>query len=158
MSSNQPSSVIPFSSCPQSFPASGSFPVNWLFPSDGQNIGASASASVLPKNIQGWFPLGLTGLTQDLGCTSTPKSSSTIQEGASWRPSEKATSTHWGPQQGKIPNRMLQHLCSTVNKWTFGTSATILMKLFHRTILVRLLKTLIYTKICLVLGINIMSK
>ena len=57
-----PSSVTPFFSCPQSFPASGSFPLSWLFASGGQNIGASASASVLPMNIQGWFPLGLTGL------------------------------------------------------------------------------------------------
>ena len=56
------SSVVPFSSCLQSFPASGSFPVSWLFVSDGQNIGASASASVLIKNIQVWFPVGLTGL------------------------------------------------------------------------------------------------
>jgi len=55
------SSVIPFS-CLQSFPASGSFPVSQLFTSGGQRIGASASASVLPVNIQGWFPLGLTGL------------------------------------------------------------------------------------------------
>ena len=47
------SSVIPFSSCPQSFPASGSFPLSWLFTSNGQSIGASASASVLPMNIQG---------------------------------------------------------------------------------------------------------
>ena len=50
------SSVIPFSSCPQSFPASGSFPVSQPFPSGGQSIGASASASVLPMNIQGLFP------------------------------------------------------------------------------------------------------
>ena len=55
-------SVAPFSSCPQSFPVSGSFPVSWLFTSGGQSIGNSASASVLPKNIQGWFPLELTGL------------------------------------------------------------------------------------------------
>ena len=55
------SSVIPFSSCLQSFPASGSFPVHQLFASGGQTIGASASASVFPMNIQGWFPLGLTG-------------------------------------------------------------------------------------------------
>ena len=54
--------VIPFSSCLQSFPASGSFPTSEFFPSGGQSIGASASASVLPMNIQGWFPLGLTGL------------------------------------------------------------------------------------------------
>ena len=53
----------PFSSCPQSFPASGSFPMIWLITSGNQSIGASASASVLPMNIQGWFPLGLTGLT-----------------------------------------------------------------------------------------------
>ena len=56
------SSVAPFSSCLQSFPASGSLLMSWLFASGGQSIGASASASVLPVNIQGWFPLGLTGL------------------------------------------------------------------------------------------------
>ena len=55
------SSVIPFSSCLQSFPASGSFPMSRLFASGGQSIGVSASASVLPMNIQDWFPLGLTG-------------------------------------------------------------------------------------------------
>ena len=56
------SSVIPFFSCLQSFPASGSFPINQFFTSGGQSIGASASASVLLMNIQNWFPLGLTGL------------------------------------------------------------------------------------------------
>ena len=56
------SSVIPFSSCLQSFPASGSFPVSQLFTSGDQNIGASASPSALPMNIQDWFPLGWTGL------------------------------------------------------------------------------------------------
>ena len=55
------SSVIPFSSCSQSFPASESFPMSQLFTSSGHSIGASASASVLPMNIQGWFPLGFTG-------------------------------------------------------------------------------------------------
>ena len=55
------SSVAPFSSCLQSFPASGSFPVSQFLESGGQSIGASASASVLPMNIKGWFPLGLTG-------------------------------------------------------------------------------------------------
>ena len=50
----------PFSSCPQSSPASGSFPMSWLFTSGGQSVGASAS--VLPMNIQDWFPLGLTVL------------------------------------------------------------------------------------------------
>ena len=56
------SSVVPFSSRPQSFTASGSFPMSRLFESGGQSIGASASASVLPMNIQGWFPSGLIGL------------------------------------------------------------------------------------------------
>ena len=55
------SSVVPFSSCPQSFPASGSFPVIQFFESGGQGFGVSASASVLPMNIQDWFPLGWTG-------------------------------------------------------------------------------------------------
>ena len=52
------SSSVAFFSCPQSFPASGSFPVSWLFTSSGQSIGASAL--ILPMNIQSWFPLGLT--------------------------------------------------------------------------------------------------
>ena len=55
------SSVIPFSFCLQSFPASGSFPMSQFFASAGQSIGISASASVLPMNIQDWFPLGWTG-------------------------------------------------------------------------------------------------
>ena len=55
------SSVIPFSSCPQSFPASGSFQMSQLFASGGQSTGVSASASVLPMNTQDWSPLGLTG-------------------------------------------------------------------------------------------------
>ena len=55
------SSVIPFSSHLQSFPASGSFQMNQFFTSGGQSIGVSASASVLPMNIQDWFPLGRTG-------------------------------------------------------------------------------------------------
>ena len=56
------SSVVPFSSCPQSFPASGSFLLSWLFTSGGQSIGASVSASVLLMTIKDWFPLGLTAL------------------------------------------------------------------------------------------------
>ena len=55
------SSVVPFSSCLQSFPASASFPVSQFFASGGRRIGASASASVLPMDIQDWFPLGWTG-------------------------------------------------------------------------------------------------
>ena len=56
------SSVVPFSSCLQSFPESGAFLVSQFFVSGGQSIGVSTSASVLPMNIQDWFPLGLTGL------------------------------------------------------------------------------------------------
>ena len=56
------SSFVPLPSCLQSFPASGSFPMSQFFASGGQTIGASTSASVLPMNIQDWFPLGLTGL------------------------------------------------------------------------------------------------
>ena len=55
------SSVVPFSSCLQSFPSSGSFPMSQFFASGGQSIGVSAWASVLPMNIQDWFSLGLTG-------------------------------------------------------------------------------------------------
>ena len=55
------SSVVPFSSCPQPLPASGSFPMSQLFTSGGQNIGVSASASILPMNTQDWSPSGWTG-------------------------------------------------------------------------------------------------
>ena len=61
MPSTISSSVIPFSSCPQPLPESGSFPMSQLFQSGGQSIGVSASTSVLPMNIQDWFPLGWTG-------------------------------------------------------------------------------------------------
>ena len=55
------SSVVPFSSCPQSLPASGSFPMSQFFAWGGQNIGVTASTSVLPMNTQDWFPLGWIG-------------------------------------------------------------------------------------------------
>ena len=55
-------SVTPFSYCLQSYQASGTFPMSWIFTSGGQSIGASTSVSVLPMSIQDWFPLGLTGL------------------------------------------------------------------------------------------------
>ena len=60
------SSVVPFSSCPQSLPTSESFPMSQLFTLDGQNIGASASALILPMNTQGRFPLKVTGLISSL--------------------------------------------------------------------------------------------
>ena len=78
--SNHLSSIVPFSSCLQSFPASGSFPVSQLFKSAGQSIGTSASASVLPMNIQGWFPLGLTGLISQSKGLSRVFSSTIVQK------------------------------------------------------------------------------
>ena len=63
MPSTISSSVVPFSSCPQSFPASGSFQVSQLFALGGQSFGTSASASILPVNIQNWFPLEWTCLS-----------------------------------------------------------------------------------------------
>ena len=74
------SAVVPFSSHLQSFPASGSFPVSQLFASGGQSIGASASATVLPMNIQDWFPLGLTGLIFQSKELSRVFSNTTVQK------------------------------------------------------------------------------
>ena len=75
------SSVALFSACPQSFPASESFPFSWLFASSGQSTGASASTSVLPMNIQGWLLLGLIGLISLLSTgLSRVFSSTTIQK------------------------------------------------------------------------------
>ena len=74
------SSASPFSFCLQSFPASTSFPVSQLFTLGGQSFGASALATVLPMNIQGWFPLGLTGLILQSKGLSRVFSSTTIQK------------------------------------------------------------------------------
>ena len=74
------SSVTPFSSCPWPFPASGSFPVTSLFASGGQSTGVSASASVLPMNIQGWFPLGSIGLILQSKGLSRVFASTTVQK------------------------------------------------------------------------------
>ena len=74
------SSVTPVSSCLQSFPASGSFPMTLIFTSGGQSIGASASAAFLPMNFQGWFPLGLTGLISFLSKGLSRVFCSTIQK------------------------------------------------------------------------------
>ena len=84
------SSVVSFSSCPQSFPSSGSFPMSLLFASGGHNIGASAS--VLLMNIQGWFPLGFTGsiswvskgLLRDLFSTAVQKHQFFIAQPSLW--------------------------------------------------------------------------
>ena len=73
-------SAVPFSSCLQHFPASGSFPMSQLFISSGQSIGALASASVVPMNIRGWFPLGLTGLILQAKGRSRVFSNTTVQK------------------------------------------------------------------------------
>ena len=80
------SSVVTFSSCPQSLPTSESFLMSQLFTWGGQSIGVLALASVLPMNIQGWFPLGLTGLIslQSKGLSSV-FSNSTVQKYQSFR-------------------------------------------------------------------------
>ena len=89
------SSVVPYSSCPQSFPASGSFPMSRLFASGGQSIGASAS--VLPMNIQSWFPLGLTSLISLLSKgLSRVFSSTTFQKRQFFSTQSSLWSTH-GP-------------------------------------------------------------
>ena len=75
------SSAVPFSSCLQSFPASGSFPMSQLFASGGQNIGVSASKSVLPMNKQDWYPLGWTGwISLQSKGLSTVFSNTTVQK------------------------------------------------------------------------------
>ena len=89
------SSVVPFSSCLQSSPASESFPMSCLFASGGQSIGASVSASVLPMNIQGSFPLELTGLISLLSNGHARVSSSTtIQKHLSLLCDPTLTSVH----------------------------------------------------------------
>ena len=89
------SSVVPFSPCPQSFPASGSFPVSRLFTSGGQSVGTSASVSVLPMNIQDWFPLWLTGLISLLSKPSLILS-------------RKGLCSIWGPRLLRL------HLCNSL--------------------------------------------
>ena len=96
------SSGVPFSSCPQSLPASGSFPVNQLFTWGGQSIGVSASASVLPMNTQDWSPLGWTGWTS-LQSKGLPRvfSNTTVQKHQffstqlSSRPTLTSIHDHW---------------------------------------------------------------
>ena len=81
MPSTISSSVSPFCSCHQSFPASESFQISQFFASGGQNIGVSASALVLPMNIQDWFPLGWTGWISLLSkCLSRVFSNTTVQK------------------------------------------------------------------------------
>ena len=93
------SSVIPSSSCLQSFPASGSFPMIQVFASGSQSIGASASASALPMNIQDWFPLGFTGF---ICCPRDSQKSSTALQFKSI--SSLVLSLLYGPTLTSIPD------------------------------------------------------
>ena len=100
------SSVIPFS-CLQSFPASGSFLMSWLFSSGGQSI--EASASVLPINIQGWFPLGLTGLISlQFKGLSRVFSNTTVQK-ASFLQYSALLSLRYGPTLTSIHDYWKKH-------------------------------------------------
>ena len=98
------SSVVPFSSCPQSFPASGSFPMSQLFTSGGQSIRVSASTSVLPMNTQDWSPLGWTGWVslQSLIHTKAPHDQgATCSLEAPLGPRREARERMGSPEKGK---------------------------------------------------------
>ena len=98
------SSIIPFSSCLQSFPASGSFPMSHFFAACGQSIGASDSASVLPMIIQDWFPLGWTGwISLQSKGPSRVFSNTTVQKHSS------ALSFLYGPALTSIHNYWKNH-------------------------------------------------
>ena len=88
------SSVVPFSSCPPSLPASESFPINQLFAWGGQSIGVSALASVLPMNTQDWSPLGLTGPGDSQESSPTPQFKSINSSALSFLHSPTLTSIH----------------------------------------------------------------
>ena len=110
------SSVIPFSSCLQSFPASRSFPKSWLFASGGQNVGASAS--VLPMNIQDWFPLGWTGWIplQSEGL-SRVFSNTTLQKHqffSTQLSSQSNSHIHTWPLEKSLPGRII-----ALTRWIF---------------------------------------
>ena len=92
------SSVVPFCSCPQSFPASGSFPMSQLFASGGQSTGVSASTSVLPMNTQDWSPLGWTGWIS-LQSRDSQESSPTPQFKSMTRDVFVVIMLRWGAQQ-----------------------------------------------------------
>ena len=96
------SSAVLFSFCLQSFPASRSLPKNWLFPSNGQIIGASGSASGFPMNIQGWFLLRLTGLIS-LQCKRLSRAFNTTVWKHQFFGAQKETTTHSSTLAWKTP-------------------------------------------------------
>ena len=117
------SSVIPFYSCLLFFPASGSFPMSWLFTSGGQSIRVSASASVLPVNIQDWFPLGWTGLIAlQFKGLSRVFSSTTVQKHHFWC--------------SALFMVQLSHPCMTTGKTTVLTMRTFVGKVMSLLFLI----------------------
>ena len=102
------SSVVPFSSCLQSFPASGSFPVSHLFASGGQSVGVSASASVLSMNIQGWFSLGLTGSFR-IDLLSAKGTLSSFIQHCNWKHWFFSAQPFYGPTLKSIHNYWKNH-------------------------------------------------
>ena len=130
------SSVVPLSSCLQAFPASGSFPMSWLFTSGGQSIGASASASVLSMNSQDGFPLGWAGLISVLSKgLSRTFSSTTVQKhqffGAQpslWSSSHICT---WLLEKKKNIALTIQTLVSKVMSLLFNTLTRFVIAFFQ---------------------------
>ena len=123
------SSVIPLSSCLQSFPASGSFPMNQFFASGGQSIGVSASASVLPINIQDWFPLGWTDLISLLSRDSQQsspipqfKSINSLALRFLYSPTLTSIHDHWkswhmDPTKHRDPTKQYYHYVVQIDIW-----------------------------------------
>ena len=110
------SSVVPFSSCLQSFPASRPFPRSQFFASGGQRMRASASASVLPMNIQSWFPLGLPGLIslQSKGLSRVFSSNTSRKHQLQWAFNTNAkASEEWGDEL--VPDGNLGH--EVISRW-----------------------------------------
>ena len=119
------SSVVPFSSCFQSFSASRSFPTSQFFASGGQSIGTSASVSVLPMNIQCWFPLGLTGLIslQSQESSPTPQFKNINSSALSFPYGPTLTSIHdyWKDHSFNYTNLCQQsNVCREEKKKTFS--------------------------------------
>ena len=121
-------SIIPFSSCLQSFPASGSFQMSQLFISGDQSIGASVSASILLMSIQDWFPLGLTGC---ISCPRDPQESSPTPQFKSINSS--AFSLLYGPTVTSIHDYWKNH---SLTRWILvGKAMSLLLNMLSRLVI-----------------------
>ena len=121
------SCVILFSSCPQSLPASGSFPMSQFFTSCDQSIGASASVSGLPMNIQDWFPLGLTGLMSSIDGWTVNFQTFKLDLEKAEEPEIKLSTSNCHHQKSKrVPEKhlfLLYWLCQSL--WLCGSQQTV---------------------------------